>query len=65
MLHTMTKIRRMALLLALSAAIAVSFCSCMNPNMLMWDDDEWSGGEIQDGERGLSNSELEIDDYDR
>jgi hypothetical protein len=55
----------MALLLALSAAIAVSFCSCMNPNMLMWDDDEWSGGEIQDGERGLSNSELEIDDYDR
>lgn len=57
------KLRRIIIL----AAVAVFLCaatSCVSQNYIMFEDDEWSGAEM-DGDRSLVNSELEMDDWDR
>ena len=45
-------------------ALLCGMSSCMNQNYLMFEDDEWSGQEM-DGDRVLTNGELEMDDWDR
>ena len=58
------KLKRIILSLVLGMALLCCLSSCMNQNYLMFEDDEWSGREM-DGDRVLSNGELEMDDWDR
>lgn len=45
-------------------ALLCCMSSCMSQNYLMFEDDEWSGQEL-DSDRVLTNGELEMDDWDR
>lgn len=58
------KLKRIILSLMLGMALLCCLSSCMNQNYLMFEDDEWSGQEM-DGDRVLTNGELEMDDWDR
>lgn len=58
------KIRRTIISLLLGMALLCCMSSCMSQNYLMFEDDEWSGQEL-DSDRVLTNGELEMDDWDR
>lgn len=58
------KLKKTIISLLLGMVLLCGLSSCMSQNYLMLEDDEWSGQEL-DGDRVLTNGELEMDDWDR
>ncbi len=58
------KLRRTITLLLFCMVLLCGVSSCNSQKYLMFEDDEWSGHEI-DNDRVLTNGELEMDDWDR
>lgn len=58
------KLKRFFRLIMCCMLLSCATMSCVNQNYIMYEDDEWSGGDM-DSDRSLMNGELEMDDWDR